>query len=87
MTLSDIVAELDQWPRQATIYALGLADTWTPATSASVSPAPADGSVPEPANSQGFRYFLEVDLASEVVEVARQWFGSNNVAPDKPWPP
>jgi hypothetical protein len=81
MTLSDIVAELDHWPRQATIYAFGPDDAWGPATPAIVAPASADDSVPEQANEIGFRYFLEVDLAKAVVDVARQWFGPNNVSP------
>jgi hypothetical protein len=71
-TLADIAGHLNELEDGDTIYVAQDAQ-WTPSSAAMVSRAPGDGSMPPAAD--GSRYFLEVYLAKEVIDVWREWRG------------
>ena len=67
MTLRYVVARLDQFADEETIYA----DSANPAARAVVAAEPEDGSVPPTA--VGLTYLLEVAAAREAIDVWRAW--------------
>ncbi|MBR1121476.1 hypothetical protein JQ628_08140 [Bradyrhizobium lablabi] len=68
--LGDIVTSLSKFDRSDTIYA---AEPWTEDSSALVAYEPESGGLPREAAEAGMKYFLEVDIASEVLE---DWIAS-----------
>ena len=67
MTLRDVIARLDQFEDDETIYA----ESAAPGARAEVAVEPDDGSAPSIAD--GLPYLLEVAVAREAVEVWRAW--------------
>jgi hypothetical protein len=67
MTLRDVIARLDEFEDDGTIFA----ESATPTARAVVAVEAADGSVPS--SARGLRYLLEVRLAREAIEVWRAW--------------
>jgi len=67
MTLRDVVARLDEFEDDETIFA----ESATPTARAVVAVEAADGS--PPSSAAGLRYLLEVQLAREAIEVWRVW--------------
>ncbi len=67
-TLRDVVRALDELDDEATIYT----DGSSPAARAAVVADASDGA----AEAAGLRYFLEVALAKDAVQVWREWRGS-----------
>ena len=66
MTLRDVIARLDEFEDDGTIFA----ESATPTARAVVAVEAADGS---PSSAVGLRYLLEVRLAREAIEVWRAW--------------
>ncbi len=77
MVLIDVVANLDNFDRSHTIYAMR---PWTPRSTATVADAPLEALVPEHLASVGLSYFLEVDLAIEFLEA---WASSLGARPSR----
>lgn len=75
MTLKDVVAKLDSFESEHTIYA---SRPWTETSTALVLQEPDEGGVPEEATSLGLNYFIEIFLASEFLE---DWAASLAAAP------
>jgi hypothetical protein len=69
-TLRQVVARLDELDEELIIYVEGR-DNWSMSTPAVALSKMPDGDVP--LERDGLRYFLEVDLAREVVEVWIEW--------------
>jgi hypothetical protein len=67
VTLREVVARLQEFPDDETIYA----ESAGPAARAVVAAEPRDGSVPPAA--AGLTYLLEVDAAREAIDVWRAW--------------
>ena len=67
MTLRDVVARLDEFEDDETIFA----ESATPTARAVVAVEAADGS--SLSSAVGLRYLLEVPLAREAIEVWRAW--------------
>jgi hypothetical protein len=67
VTLLEIVARLDEFADDETIYA----ESASPTARAAVATEPGDGSVPPIAT--GLTYLLEVDAAREAIDVWRAW--------------
>lgn len=65
MTLRDVIARLDEFSNDDTIYV----ETPAPDARAVVAAEPDDVSTPEP----GLSYLLEVDLAREAIKVWCDW--------------
>ena len=61
-TLREIIANLDAFDDQLTIYAR---TPWTPESEAMVEREPDEGGLPEGARNSGMSYFLEVFLARD----------------------
>jgi hypothetical protein len=67
MTLRDVVARLDEFEDDETIFA----ESATPTARATVAVEAVDGS--PPSSAVGLRYLLEVRLAREAIEVWQAW--------------
>ena len=67
MTLRDVIARLDQFEDDETIFA----ESATPTARAIVATEATDGS--PPSTAVGLRYLLEVAVAREAVDVWRAW--------------
>jgi hypothetical protein len=67
MTLRDVIARLDQFEDDETIFA----ESATPTARAVVGTEARDGS--PPSTAVGLRYLLEVAVAREAVDVWRAW--------------
>jgi len=67
MTLRDVIARLDEFKDDETIFA----ESATPTAQAVVAVEAADGS--SPSGAVGLRDLLEVPLAREAIEVWRAW--------------
>ena len=72
VTLEDTTRRLAEFDESHTIYA---AHPWQASSPTVVVPEPDDGSVPVEAQRQGYRYFLEVSIASEFLEGWRASLG------------
>lgn len=70
MTLADVMAQLDSFDDDLTIYAEQNPD-WSANSLAVVLPEPEEGGVPD--GAQGMSYLLEVFLAKEAIEVWSGW--------------
>ena len=67
MTLRDVIARLDEFSDDETIYA----ESASPTARAVVAAEPGGGAMPDGAT--GLSYFLEVALAREAIDVWRRW--------------
>ena len=67
VTLREVVARLDEFEDNDTIYA----ESPSPTARAVVASEPGDGSVPP--SAAGLTYLLEVDAAREAIDVWRAW--------------
>jgi len=67
VTLRDVVARLEEFADEETIYA----ESASPTARAVVAAEPRDGSVPP--SAAGLTYLLEVDAAREAIDVSRAW--------------
>lgn len=65
MTLIELIASLDEVNDDATIYAL---EPWSHRSVAIIAMEPLEGGLPVEAKQAGLSYFLEVDVAREVLE-------------------
>jgi hypothetical protein len=74
-TLLDVISELDEADREATIYA---SKPWTNESTALVAREPETGGLPPRARDLGLDYFLEVFIASEFLE---DWIANLNAKP------
>ena len=68
MTLSDAIGQIDSLGRGEVICAR---QPWSPASDAVVVPLTDQMRVPAPVLAQGYKYFLEVTVAREVLEALR----------------
>lgn len=66
MTLRDVIARLDEFASDETIYAASP----TPSAEAMVAPEPEHGA---PSSAVGLRYLLEVGIAREAIDVWKAW--------------
>jgi hypothetical protein len=64
-TLIDIIENLASFSHEDTIYAC---EPWTENSNAMVALEPDEGGVPPEAASAGMTYFLEIFIATEVIE-------------------
>lgn len=64
MTLADIVTRLSEFDHTYTIYA---AEPWTPTSLAIIDYEPDEGGLPAEALRLGLSYFLEIEIANDVV--------------------
>ena len=71
MRLIDVIARLDEYSDELTIYSQRKA---TPQSEAMVLAEPEDGST-RPPSAGGLHYVLEVFLAKEVIDVWQEWRG------------
>ena len=65
MTLANLLASLDSLDAEDTIYA---AEPWNKGSMALVAHEPETGGLPEEAQTQGMKYFLEVFVARDFLE-------------------
>lgn len=65
MTLADVATRLREFDQTCTIYA---AEPWTAASSAIVDYEPDEGGLPREAVRLGLSYFLEIEIANDVVD-------------------
>jgi hypothetical protein len=65
MTLADVLGSLDSFDAEDTIYA---AEPWGKESKAIVTRELDTGGVPEEAQAQGMKYFLEIFIARELLE-------------------
>lgn len=72
LTLADVVRDLPRLDPELTIYA---ARPWKATSAALVEREPDEGGLPEGAASGGLAYFLEVDIAQDVVEDWQEYRG------------
>lgn len=79
-TLRDVIEALAELNDELTIYALGSPE-WSGESPAVVALEPDDGSLPMEAS--GMEYFLEVDIAKEVIEVWSQWRNGKSPSRDE----
>jgi len=75
MILLDIIATLDRFDDGDTIYCR---EPWTRNSVALVAPEPESGGLPSEADRLGLRYFLEIELAKDLIA---SWAGSAGVKP------
>ena len=75
MTLLDVIKELDSFPEDHVICATR---PWTLHSDASVGPSPQSGSISEIESHYGKDYFLETDVAREVIE---DWLPNFTIRP------
>jgi hypothetical protein len=68
-TIRDIVEHIDSLSNDLIIYSKG--NDWQPSSVAIMLPLPMYD--PPPKAPEGMNYFLELDLAKEVLEVWRNW--------------
>jgi hypothetical protein len=76
MTLADVAARLSEFDQTYTIYA---AEPWTAASSAIVDYEPDEGGLPAEALRLGLSYFLEIEIANDVVD---GWISTQEQQPD-----
>jgi hypothetical protein len=76
-TLIDIIENLASCDAEATIYAC---EPWTETSKAMVAREPDEGGVPPEAAQAGMSYFLEIFIATEVVEDWVRDFGRRSAA-------
>lgn len=69
MKLLELVQQIDDFDEELTIYIEG--DSWSGDSEVVVALEPDNGSIPPTA--EGKKYFLEVDLVREVLEVWSDW--------------
>jgi hypothetical protein len=67
VTLRDVIARIDEFGDDETIYA----ESPTPTARAAVATEPDDGSPP----AEGLEYLLEIAAAREAIEVWQAWRG------------
>ena len=65
MTLADVAARLSEFDQTYTIYA---AEPWMAASSAIVDYEPDEGGLPAETVTLGLSYFLEIEIANDVVD-------------------
>jgi len=75
MILLDIIATLDRFDDSDTIYCR---KPWTRNSVALVTPEPESGGLPKEADRLGLHYFLEVELAKDLIA---SWTGNAGVTP------
>lgn len=76
MTLADVAARLSEFEQTCTIYA---AKPWTAASSAIVDYEPDEGGLPAEALRLGLSYFLEIEIANDVLD---GWVSTQEQQPD-----
>lgn len=74
--LADIAARLSEFDQTYTIYA---GEPWTAASSAIVDYEPDEGGLPAEARRLGLSYFLEIEIASDVLD---DWIRTQAQQPD-----
>lgn len=74
-TLLEVISELDEADREATIYA---SKPWTNESTALVAQEPESGGLPPEARDLNLDYFLEVFVASDFLE---DWVANLNAKP------
>jgi hypothetical protein len=75
MTLGELVEKIEDLDDSFTIYAEG-GPNWNKDSKAVAVYEPDDGSLPPEA--KGMRYFLEVSIAKDVINVWKQWRNGKN---------
>ena len=70
MKLLEVIQRLGEFDDELTIYAESDSG-WSETSAAAVELEPEDGGLPP--GTEGLEYFLEVDLAKQVIEVWSQW--------------
>jgi hypothetical protein len=68
LTLYEVAEQLDSFPDDQTIYAVGHYEGWGPDTFATVRVAPDDGRIRHVFDGIEMCYVLEINLAKEIVE-------------------
>ncbi len=72
MTLYEVAEQLDSFPDDQIIYAVGYYEGWGPDTFAMVRVSPEDGRIRQVFDGIEMCYVLEVNLAKEAVEVYQE---------------
>lgn len=75
MTLYEVAEQLEGFPDDQTIYAVGYYEGWGPDTLAMVRVSPEDGRIRQIFDGMEMCYVLEINLAKEVVEVYQDHHG------------
>jgi hypothetical protein len=83
-TLADLIRELDHLDEEWTIYAVPGSD-WTPAALATACEPPDDEDDLSPGSLAPMRYFLEVEVATEVLRVWSKWRRNPTPAASEAW--